>query len=225
MTMRFLNALLPLAIAGAGILLAECSASTPSSTSSVDAGVVQDAQPLPTEDAGADASPAPPEASAPACALPPSGLTSSETCSACLLASCCDAISQCFENPACVGINTCLTACFSGVAPDGGLAACEQRCNLTTATGSTETQIAAELACFTGACASACPGPPLCGTPTGSYLTTCNNCQLIGGTMTCDCVNGAGATVVSQLDVCGCDQPPAVANTNGALTCASGDGG
>ena len=35
----------------------------------------------------------------------------------------------------------------------------------------------------------------------------------------------AGATVVSSLDLCACGQPPAIANTDGALTCATPEGG
>ena len=119
-------------------------------------------------------------------------------------------------------INSCLTACFAGIAEDGGLAGCETRC-LPDASVATETAAQAELACFSGVCAMACPGPPTCGTPGGSYSQTCTNCQLVGETLTCDCADHTGDAQVSSLTLCGCPQPPVVANTDGVLECPTAD--
>jgi hypothetical protein len=222
---RSLVTLSTLAGGALAILLAQCAGSTPSgAVGNGDAAPGEEAAPQDLDagvEAANDAATAAEEAS---CTLPPSGLTSDESCNDCLQASCCEAINRCFGNPACVVIDSCLTACFTGVAEDGGLAGCEERCH-PDASGATEAAIEAELACLTGTCASACPGPPLCGTPGGSYGQTCSSCQLVGGTLTCDCVNQAGGTVVSTLDLCGCPQPPVVANTNGVLGCQVADGG
>jgi hypothetical protein len=218
------------AAATTGIFLAECAASTPAGGPAADGGATESAEAASPFDSGAlvdaggavDAGePVPAEAS---CVLPPTGFAGDETCGACLQASCCEPVAQCFEDPACVVINSCLTSCFTGLASDGGIPACEERCH-PDASGVTAAEIEAELACFTGACATACPGPPLCGTPTGSFSQTCSACQIVGGTLTCDCVDQGGGTVVSALDLCGCAQPPLVANTDGALTCQAIDAG
>jgi hypothetical protein len=71
----------------------------------------------------------------------------------------------------------------------------------------------------------ACPGAPTCGTPSGTYAQTCDNCQLVGDTLTCDCVDQSGDTVLSSLTLCTCAQPPVVANTDGVLSCPAPDAG
>jgi hypothetical protein len=204
------------------ILLAECASSTRGGSPAPDGGAGAEAA-APDDGAGIEAGTSV-EASAATCALPPSGLMIDEGCTACLQQSCCDAVSQCFDDPTCVGIDACLTTCFAGVAPEGGLTACEEQCR-PDASGATGMAVDAELACFMGVCSSACPGAPLCGTPTGSYAQTCNRCQLVGAMLTCECANQAGAAVVTSLDLCGCGQPPAIANVDGALTCAPPDAG
>jgi hypothetical protein len=208
--------------ANALVLFRCSSSSTPGSPE--DGGATQDSAPLSAQETGADAADDAADAGAPSCALPPSGLTSDESCQACLQASCCQAIVTCFDDPGCVVINSCITSCFAGVEADGGLSACVAACR-PDASGAIASAAAAEIACLNGACSPACPGPPLCGYPGGSYSGTCSNCQLVGGAMTCNCVDSAGGTLVSTLVLCGCAQPPVVTNVNGVLTCAGVDGG
>jgi hypothetical protein len=220
--MRPFKALLALGLVETVLLFVQCAGSGPGGAPSEEADAAADTAPAPLEDTGARAEAATndgaADAGAASCALPPSGLAADESCAVCLQTDCCEAIVQCFEDPACVVIDSCLTACFAGVAQDGGLAGCESRC-LPDASGATAIAAQAELACFTGACGMACPGAPSCGTPSGSYTQTCENCQVVGETLTCDCTDQAGDIVVSSLTLCGCVQPPVVANTDGVLDC------
>jgi hypothetical protein len=204
------------------LLLPHCSSATPGPSD--DAGPAGDSA-LPLLDTGTigieeDAG----DAGPPSCTLPPSGLSSDESCEACLQATCCEDIGTCFGDPACVVINTCLSSCFTGIATDGGIAACEAACT-PDASGATASAAAAEISYLTGACALACPGPPTCGTPGGTYAQTCTGCQLVGGALTCSCVDNANGSLVTTITLCGCLQPPVVTNANGVLTCALPDAG
>ena len=226
--MRSLKTLLSLGLVELLLLLVRCAGSSPAGAPQAELDAAAEAATTPLADAGstpeAGAIDGAAETSAVGCALPPSGLATDDSCAICLQTSCCEAIVQCFDDPACVVIDSCLTACFAGVAEDGGLAGCETRC-LPDASGATRAAAQAELACFSGVCVMACPGPPSCGTPSGSYTQTCENCQIVGETLTCDCADQAEGTVVSSLTLCGCAQPPVVANTDGVLGCAAPDGG
>jgi len=58
-----------------------------------------------------------------------------------------------------------------------------------------------------------------CGSPNGSYSSTCSSCTFVGVTLNCNCLTDSQASVAASLDLCSCTQPPVIANTNGVLTC------
>ena len=58
-----------------------------------------------------------------------------------------------------------------------------------------------------------------CGSPAGSYTSSCTSCKLTGTILACTCITDSGAIAATSLDICTCTQATKIANTNGQLTC------
>jgi hypothetical protein len=69
------------------------------------------------------------------------------------------------------------------------------------------------------------PDAAACGSPSGTYATSCTQCALSGGLLTCECDTGAGASAPSSLDLCTCPDTTTISNAHGALTCCGNPGG
>jgi hypothetical protein len=65
-----------------------------------------------------------------------------------------------------------------------------------------------------------------CGAPSGSYSTSCTNCAVSAGVLTCTCKTGSGSTTASSsLDLCACPDTTLISNASGVLTCCGSPGG
>jgi hypothetical protein len=72
---------------------------------------------------------------------------------------------------------------------------------------------------------AAADAPISCGSPAGTYSTSCSDCAVSGTTLTCQCTNGSGSSTSSSLDLCTCPVLTEISNSNGALSCCGVPGG
>jgi hypothetical protein len=72
----------------------------------------------------------------------------------------------------------------------------------------------------------AAPDAPIsCGSPSGTYSTSCTDCAVSGTTLTCQCTNDSGSSSSSSLDLCTCPVLTEISNSNGVLSCCGVPGG
>jgi hypothetical protein len=70
------------------------------------------------------------------------------------------------------------------------------------------------------------PDAASCGEPSGSYTSSCMNCSVSAGMLTCDCQTGMGSTTLTtSLDLCACPNTTTISNAQGVLTCCGNPGG
>jgi hypothetical protein len=67
--------------------------------------------------------------------------------------------------------------------------------------------------------------PTSCGSPGGTYTGTCQDCSVVGTTLTCLCKTDSGSSAESSLDLCTCPVLTEISNTNGVLSCCGIPGG
>jgi hypothetical protein len=58
-----------------------------------------------------------------------------------------------------------------------------------------------------------------CGNPGGSYSNTCDECAVTGYVLACTCETDNSGYISSSLDLCTCQSPSVISNTNGILSC------
>jgi CVNH domain len=72
----------------------------------------------------------------------------------------------------------------------------------------------------------AAPDAPVsCGSPSGTYSSSCQNCAVTGTMLTCDCATGSGPSSPTSLDLCSCPVLTEISNSNGTLSCCGVPGG
>jgi CVNH domain-containing protein len=64
-----------------------------------------------------------------------------------------------------------------------------------------------------------------CGAPSGTYSSSCTDCTVAGGMLTCSCTTNSNSTATTSLDLCTCPDTTTISNANGVLTCCGNPGG